>query len=294
MAAAPLAADPLAALPPRSGYRRRTVRVPLRAADRLLDLRRRVTGLDRRLAAAAAEGAPAEVAVLGVYGPRQTGAMAAIVAELRRSRHRLHLVLGALGPAAPDLADATELADLEGGRLANLNRLVASAGLGTAEWVLVIDDDIALPAGFLDNLLALARRFRLDLVQPALTLASHTAFGVTRRRPLALRRTRFVEQGPALLVRRPVFEALAPFPEQGMGWGICLTWAAMAERRGWRLGVADAVAVRHEGRPPGTGYDRDAAFAAARELLAEREHLGWREAEQVLERHRSIPAAEAA
>jgi hypothetical protein len=198
------------------------------------------------------------------------------------------VTLGALAGAAPDLAPLTRAEQMTGGRLANLNRLAELGGTGEADWILLLDDDVALDERFLDRLVALAERFRLQLVQPALTHTSHTAWPVTRRRPTLLRLTRFAEMGPVLMMHREAFAALAPFPEQGMGWGICLHWAAEARRRGWRIGIADAVPVRHDLRPPAASYDRGEARAAAAELLRTREHIGWREADQVLERYRSL------
>jgi hypothetical protein len=154
--------------------------------------------------------------------------------------------------------------------------------------VLILDDDVTLGRRFLDRMLLLAERFELDLAQPALSHTSHTAWPVTRRRRFLLRRTRFVEMGPVLLMRRHALAELVPFPEQGMGWGACLHWAAVAERRGWKLGIADAVPVRHDLRPPASGYDRAAAREAAAALLREREHIDWRDADIVLATHRQL------
>jgi hypothetical protein len=229
-----------------------------------------------------------EVAVYGIYGTDGARPIGDAIAELRRSRHGVAVRLGALGPPAPALEDDTSLAELEGGKLANLNRLLERSPLAEAEWVLLLDDDVALVRRFLDRMMLLADRFGLDIAQPALTHSSHTAWPVTRRRPCLLRRTRFVEMGPVMLIRRPVLEELLPFPEQGMGWGVCLHWAALAERRGWKLGVADAVPVRHDLRPPASGYDRAAAVAAARRLLEEREHIDWRQADTVLATYRRL------
>jgi hypothetical protein len=73
-----------------------------------------------------------------------------------------------------------------------------------------------------------------------------------------------------------------------MGWGLCLHWAAVAEREGWRLGVVDAVPVRHESRPTASAVDVAGARAAAERLLAEREHVTYIEAETELARHTHV------
>jgi hypothetical protein len=90
------------------------------------------------------------------------------------------------------------------------------------------------------------------------------------------------------MISREAYRVLAPFPAEGMGWGLCLHWAAVAEREGWRLGVVDAVPVRHESRPTASALDHGAARAAAERLLAAREHVTYIEAEQELARHRSL------
>ena len=90
--------------------------------------------------------------------------------------------------------------------------------------------------------ISLAERHGFRLAQPAHAFASHAAWEVTRRRPgLTARRTRFVEIGPVTAIRADAFDALLPFPDLQMGWGLDAYWSALAERRGWKLGVIDAV-----------------------------------------------------
>ena len=274
------------ALPPRSGYRRRSARLIGRGADTLLDLRQGLLRSGARIDREAETAEARRIAVYGVYGGEGAGTMAAAIRRLGRTRHSLAVSLGALGEATPELESLTRTDHMEGGKLSNLNRLAEMAPVAEGDWVLLIDDDVVLPGRFLDRLVLLAERFDLQLAQPALTRTSHTAWPVTRRRASLLRRTRFVEMGPVVLIRRRAFEALTPFPEAGMGWGICLHWAAVAEREGWNVGIADAVPVRHDIRPPALSYDREKAQAAARELLDAREHIGWRQADAVLASYR--------
>ncbi len=79
-----------------------------------------------------------------------------------------------------------------------------------------------------------------------------------------------------------------------MGWGLCLNWAALAAARGWRLGIVDAVPVRHERRPTASAYSEREALRAAREFLAANEHIDREAAGEVLERHTRLPAGAAA
>jgi hypothetical protein len=280
---------PLDALPPMSGHRRRRDRLVGRLADAALELRQRAMGVGRELDSAAASRPARRVLVLGVYTQAGAASMEAAVSRLQASSHDVRVALGSLGPAASALTLVTAATEMAGGKLANVNRLAEEAAPGAADWILLLDDDVVVPRRrFLDRLVFLAEHLRLDIVQPALSRSSHTAFEVTRRRPLLARLTRFVEVGPLTAFRGHAFRALTPFPESGMGWGVDLHWSAVAERKGWRLGVLDAVPVRHDQRPTALGYDHSAAQQAAVALLSEREHITHVEAEQVIEAYPSL------
>ncbi len=257
-----------------------------RLADFALNVRQRALGVGRELDALAAEGPRREVLVLGVYAGDGVQLEAAL-REVRESVHNVRVVLGAMGEAAPGLAAETVATGMAGGKFANLNRLAESAGPLAADWVVLIDDDIDVARHLLDRLLIVAERFRLSLAQPALSRASFGWWNVNRRRPDLFRETHFVEIGPLVLISRDAYRELAPFPEEGMGWGLCLHWGALARQRGWKLGVVDAVPVRHESRRTAAAVDTGAAREAAERLLAEREHLTYAEAETVLARHQS-------
>jgi hypothetical protein len=136
----------------------------------------------------------------------------------------------------------------------------------------------------------LCERLGLELAQPAQTLASHSAWPVTRRRPDSLaRETGFVEIGPLTVLGKEAAAALTPFPELRYGWGLDLHWAALASTNGWRLGVVDALPVRHETGLVGAAYPRaeaeaEAARAAAvsRQLIYDARERGFqREIEEI-------------
>jgi hypothetical protein len=157
------------------------------------------------------------------------------------------------------------------------------------DWILAVDDDLALPPRFLDRFVALCEHFALDLAQPAQTLRSHSAWRVTRRRPASLvRETRFVEIGPLTAFGRRAAPELLPFPELRYGWGLDLHWAALAEERGWRLGVVDATPVRHESATVGSAYPRTEAEAEATDFLASRPHLPASRAGELVAVHRRV------
>jgi GT2 family glycosyltransferase len=228
-------------------------------ADRGLDALATLSGRRRRLARAAARGPRRRVLVLGLERPRLPGHMASARAELERSRHSVTVDVAPVGG---------------GGKFENLNVLLARHDLAGVDWLLVVDDDVTLPRGFLDAFLHAAEAAGLRLAQPAHRLHSHAAWAVTRRRPGAtVRETNFVEIGPVTAFHRDTFATLLPFPELRMGWGLDVHWAAVAREHGWPIGVVDATPVGHTLRPAGDTYAREAAAAEARRFLDGRPYV---------------------
>ena len=258
--------------------------------DAAMDLVEGLRGTGRRLDRLAAAEPSRAVLVLSAYRPGSY--LPAALPALRSERHRVELALGAVGAVDPALADATVAEGLGGGKFENLNRVLRSAPDPEGfDWTLVVDDDVRLQTRFTDRLLALCSGFGLDLAQPAQTLRSHAAWRVTRRRPLAaVRETRFVEIGPVTAFRRPVAAELLPFPELRFGWGLDLHWAALADERGWRRGVLDALPVRHEASPVASGYGRTDAVEEGRRFLDMRPYLRSDAAQETLAVHRRVPA----
>lgn len=247
--------------------------VRTRLEDVLLDARRWATLEPWRLARAgrsADAGQPRRVLAIGVEreGPNL---MAAARAELRRSRHDVEMATCGVGGR---------------GKFENLNALLEANPPHDRDWLLVLDDDVALPRGFLDAFLFLAERFELKLAQPAHRRRSHAAWRVTRRRAGSVaRETGFVEIGPLCAFHRDTFETLLPFPPLRAGWGLDSHWAAIARERGWRIGVIDATPIRHAARPIADAYRRDDAVAEARAFLANRPYVTAAEAQRTLATH---------
>ena len=153
------------------------------------------------------------------------------------------------------------------GKFENLNALLADNPPTGCDWLVVVDDDVALPQGFLDEFIFLAERFSLRLAQPAHRRRSHAAWDVTRRRPgSVVRETAFVEIGPVLALHRATFDLLLPFPELSAGWGLDLHWSAVARQQGWKQGVVDATPITHGTREIASTYDRSDALAEARAI----------------------------
>jgi GT2 family glycosyltransferase len=222
--------------------------------------------------AARADPPRRHVLVLGVVRPQHRDIAARARVELERSRHAVEI--HTCEPAGR-------------GKFENLNLLLSVHPADGFDWLLTIDDDVELPRGFLDRLLFLCERFRLQLAQPAHRLNSHAAWQQTRRRPRSVvRETPFVEIGPVTAFAADTFGALLPFPQLRMGWGLDMHWAALARSHGWRCGVIDAVPVRHRVAPAADSYSRDQAIAEAREFLAERPYLTAAETQRTLTTHR--------
>ena len=242
------------------------------AVDRFAD----VVTLPQRaaLARAGRSSPPSRVLALSVARPEYAGAAATAGHELERSRHAVDVRLVAPLPGA--------------GKWANLNAAMAVHAPADHDWLLLVDDDVVLPHGFLDAFLAACERFDFRLAQPAHAFASHAAWRVTRRRPGVLaRRTRFVEIGPMTALHRSTFATLLPFPDLQMGWGLDVHWGAVAEQQGWPVGIVDATPVRHT-RPVAGGYSKDLAGAEALAFLADRPYLRAEEAQETLVTYRSL------
>ena len=253
-----------------------------RTADSALDRWLAASGALKAIDAAAERMPSREVLVASVYRPPGE-LLAAALPMLESGRHRVRVALGSTGAAT---LPGTAVQDLAAGKFENLNTLIAGAD---ADWLLVVDDDVALPHRFLDRMIALCEAFDLAIAQPAQSLGSHAAWRVARRRPRSiLRETRFVEIGPVTLFRRDSAQELLPFPPLRYGWGLDLAWAARALDRGWRLGIADALAVRHETGTVGSAYSPEAAIEEAREFLSTRPYLSSAAAQETLVTHRRL------
>ncbi len=226
-----------------------------------------------RLARAAHSGPRRRVLALGIERTDVPNVLPAARAELARSRHQVEFAATTAG---------------EHGKFENLNRLLREHPAAGHDWLLLVDDDVVLPRGFLDRFLFLAERFDFALAQPAHRWRSHAAYAVTRRRPgVIVRETRFVEIGPVSALRAVTFGELLPFPPLRYGWGLDAHWSATAAARGWRLGVIDATPVRHGLRRIASSYSWAAAVAEGREFLADRPYTPSAEAQQIVSRHAS-------
>ena len=209
--------------------------------------------------------------VLAVERRDVVSLLTAAVTELRQSRHEIELVVTEPGGR---------------GKFENLNRLLAGRDLERFDWLLVLDDDVTLPRGFLDEFLHACDQYGLRIAQPAHRHHSHAAWAVTRRHPgVTARTTNFVEIGPVTAFHRDTFETLLPFPDLRMGWGLDAHWAALAREHSWPIGIVDATPVGHILRPAAATYPREQAVDEARRFLAGRPYVR-RDEVRTLQEHR--------
>lgn len=161
-----------------------------------------------------------------------------------------------------------------------LNQVLESIDVYDYEYTIVIDDDIELNDSFLDRFLWIQSRANLALAQPARTADSYIdhAF-VTQQSRIAARQTRFVEVGPLFSMRQDIYQFLLPFDiHTPMGWGLDYYWPVLLESRGCRLGIIDAMPIRHKLRKPVSLYDYEEVSIAMERFLATHEHLTPEEA----------------
>lgn len=232
-------------------------RIVGRLRDLVHDLGARLAGGVRKTAAIAAAAPARKILVLGVAHPDRPGDLEEVVTQLRRSRHEVAVSVVTMQPGL--------------GKFQNITRALAqvTCPLSVFDWVVITDDDVGMPADFLDRFIALAEHAGLMIAQPAHRFFSYTTFAITQRRWGSLvRATPWVEIGPLTALRQETLADLMPFPVSRWDWGLDIYWAQLADRKGWRMGVVDGVPIEHR-RPVAGGYDSDVAMAEAVQFLTQ-------------------------
>lgn len=166
-----------------------------------------------------------------------------------------------------------------------LNQMLAAIPTAKYDFILVCDDDIGLPAGFLDDYLRIVQRYDLALCQPARTHDSYIDHSfVERLDGLTARWTQFVEIGPVFSIRRDAAAVVLPFDERSpMGWGYDFVWGMDLQEAGLKIGVVDATPVSHSLRKPVAEYSWHVADDQMQKFLRARPHLSKREAFFIIE-----------
>jgi hypothetical protein len=166
-----------------------------------------------------------------------------------------------------------------------LNVLLAKENLDYYDFIIISDDDIVLPKSFVDTYLSFVQQYDFALAQPARTPNSFIDHPFVRQfEGIKARRTRFVEIGPLLSIRRDIFSAILPFDETSfMGWGYDYIWPCVVEGMKLRMGIIDAVPVDHSLRKPVKNYNYDEANNSMMVYLSRHPHLSKDEAFRILE-----------
>jgi glycosyltransferase involved in cell wall biosynthesis len=227
--------------------------------------------------------------VLGVYLAGKPNTAEHIASTIARSRdvdvRQRWVALGGEG-ANGELGSVTTATITEPTpKYSLLNRLMADEDLSAYDYVVMTDDDVVLPEGFLDLFLGVQAGLGFDLAQPARTLNSYVDHPIVLRQlGLVARRTMFVEIGPLVSVGREIYDLVFPFDESNpMGWGFENVWSHLVRERGGSQGIVDAVPVDHSIRAPVEHYEWADAVADRERYLARVPHLSLDECFRVLE-----------
>lgn len=224
------------------------------------------------------------VLVAGIYLADKKNVAPHITRELAHSNNwKVEQRWVSLGKRQPDsdMAPFTvQVTDTPSPKFLLLNQILKTIELHDFEYVIVSDDDIVLPAGFLDSYLALVSRYNFAVAQPARTHDSYIDHRfVEQLDGIDARWTRFVEIGPLFSLHCSAFDYFLPFDDASpMGWGYDFVWPVVAERHELKMGIVDAVPVAHNMRKPVAYYDRGISSNAMSNYLAERPHLSKRDA----------------
>lgn len=229
------------------------------------------------------------VLVAGIYLADQKNAIRHIVRELDQSAcyDVLQRWIALSGDAPSEEVQAVTVMKTGNPqpKFVLLNQLLSAEALEHYDYLLICDDDVILPENFLDNFLLLQQKYDFALAQPARTRNSFTDHPfVEQLEGLKARRTRFVEIGPVVCIRRDAYPVLLPFDENAhMGWGYDFVWPYLIGQAGLRMGIIDATPVEHSMRKPVKNYNYDEANSAMHKYLSMTPHLSKEEAFTILE-----------
>jgi hypothetical protein len=241
------------------------------------------------MSAASQKKSSNRVLVIGIYLADKTNLATHITSEFSNTHDwKVEQQWVCLGKRQPDSHMArftVKITEEPSPKFLLLNQMLRSVELHDFEYIIVSDDDIVLPAGFMDSYLALVSCHNFAVAQPARTHDSYIDHRfVEQLDGINARWTRFVEIGPLFSLHRSAFNYFLPFDEASpMGWGNDFVWPILAEKHSLRMGIIDAVPVAHNMRKPVAYYDHGTSVDAMRGYLAGRPHLSKKDAFRILE-----------
>ena len=193
------------------------------------------------------------VLLASVEVPARKGDLDRVVAEMKRSRHEITVMKAPLGENK--------------GKFQNLAPVLDGIDLQAFDWLIVIDDDVALPSHFMDDFLYVAVKTGFKICMPAHRFYSYFSYVLTRRHLATIaRRTGFVECGPITAFHRDTLSFILPFPDLRWAWGIDIAWSVAALDKDIPIGIIDATPIRHL-RPVAGSYGGGVAHVEAEGFL---------------------------
>jgi hypothetical protein len=156
-----------------------------------------------------------------------------------------------------------------------MNELISAEDLSQYEYLLMTDDDVVLPEGFLDEFITLQEHLKFVIAQPARTPNSHIDHPIVEQQSgILARETLFVEIGPVVSFHRSVYDFIFPFDlTSSMGWGYENVWSYLVRERKMKMGIIDHTPVDHSMRKPVENYDWNQVDEERREYLRSHNHL---------------------
>lgn len=220
--------------------------------DLLFDIPYALATTRNRIATQAAQLLVRRILIASVQVPRRRACLDKVIFELKQTKNEITVALAPLG---------------DRGKFHNINMALESYDLSTYDWIIIFDDDIALPPGFLDSFLFLSESAGLKLSQPAHKFRSYYMFNDTHRQfGSMVRKTHFVESGPLTAFYRDLIPLTFPLPQTRWSWGIDVHWAEIARKANMPIGVVDATPLRHL-RPVANAYSMTEAIKEGRTYL---------------------------
>ncbi len=214
--------------------------------------------------------------VIGVYLSDVDHLAVEITQELQRStRTNVTIAWAAVGASGHDerLTHFTTVVRHERTDKFELVNLVAAGfDLEQFDFLVVVDDDISMAPGWLDDYLGYQIATGLSLAQPARTPESDISHAITVQvNHSEARQSKFVEVGPVFSLDRRAMKLLTPFDEAWpMGWGLDVEWSHLMAEASLPMGIIDATPVVHNFRKSAAHYDWRETDKAMKELLDER------------------------
>jgi hypothetical protein len=200
-----------------------------------------------------------------VYRRRNASVVLSLIREVEAAGGVAHL--WALDEPAPELAAWTRGGGAEP-KFPLVRKLIELSPPRNGDHVVVSDDDVAFRRGSYGQFLAVMAAAGLDLAQPPHAGPRNISHLITIARARTLARlSTFVEIGPIFALSPRLFPRwMKDLDGVTMGWGLEARWSAYP-REGFRMGLVDAVTIRHLGKV-GVAYDRPEAVAERDAMLS--------------------------